>query len=196
MSRPASGIVLAGGESRRMGCDKLSIEVEGVPLIERVRDALTGRCKEVLVVGGARLEGVRWVGGERPGNQGPLSGIEAGLAAARYPLVFVAAGDMPFLTESMVVHLLERLDSSGVMAVVPRYQGRAHPLCAAYARALLPRVGAALDSGTRAVHEFLEGIPEVEYVGEELRRFGDPDLLLMNVNSPDDLERARRKAGR
>jgi molybdopterin-guanine dinucleotide biosynthesis protein A len=46
------------------------------------------------------------------------------------------------------------------------------------------------------VHGFLEGSDEVEYVGEELQRFGDPDLLLMNVNSPGDLERARREAQR
>jgi molybdenum cofactor guanylyltransferase len=179
-----------------MGREKLSLEVDGVPLIQRVLDALTGACQEVLVVGGVRLEGVRWVGGERPGGQGPLAGIEAGLVAARHPLAFVAAGDMPFLTESVVGHLLERLERGGVLAVVPHYRGRTHPLCAAYAGALLPRVGKALDSGTRAVHEFLEGMDEVEYVGEELRRFGDPDLLLMNVNSPEDLERARREVRR
>jgi GTP:adenosylcobinamide-phosphate guanylyltransferase len=57
-------------------------------------------------------------------------------------------------------------------------------------------VGAALDGGERAVGEFLNGVVGVEYVGEELRRFGEPDLLLMNVNSPRDLEEARREAGR
>jgi hypothetical protein len=46
------------------------------------------------------------------------------------------------------------------------------------------------------VHGFLEGVGEVEYVGDELRRFGDPDLLLMNVNSPGDLDLARREARR
>jgi molybdenum cofactor guanylyltransferase len=179
-----------------MGRDKLSLEVDGVPLIQRVHDALRGQCQEVLVVGGGgiRLQGARHVGGERPGGQGPLAGIEAGLAAAQYPLAFVAAGDMPFLAESMVGYLLERLERSGVLAVVPRYQGRSHPLCAAYASALLPRVSAALDGGTRAVHEFLDGTAGVEYVGEELRCVGDLDLLLMNVNSPGDLERARRGA--
>ena len=179
-----------------MGRDKLSLEVDGVSLIRRVHEALAGHCQEVLVVGAARLEGAKLVGGERPGGHGPLAGIEAGLAAARYTLAFVAAGDMPFLTEDLVGYLLERLERSDVLAVVPRYGGRAHPLCAAYSRALLPRVGAALDDGTRAMREFLEGVDEVEYVGEGLRRFGDPDLLLMNVNSPGDLERARREARR
>ncbi|HEY6690187.1 MAG TPA: molybdenum cofactor guanylyltransferase [Rubrobacter sp.] len=198
MSRPASGIILAGGASRRMGREKLSLEVEGVPLIERVRAALTDCCREVLVVGGGgvRLEGVRYIAGERPGGLGPLAGIEAGLSFSRYPLSFIAAGDMPFLTQSMVGYLLGRLARGGVLAVVPRYRGRIHPLCAAYARTLLPRLGTALDGGARSVHGFLEGVDEVEYVGEELRRFGAPGLLLMNVNAPGDLELARREARR
>jgi molybdopterin-guanine dinucleotide biosynthesis protein A len=177
-----------------MGREKLSLEVEGVPLIERVRETLAGCCQEVLVVGdgGVRLEGVKYVAGERPGGLGPLAGMEAGLASARHPLTFVAAGDMPFLTWSMVGYLLERLDRSGVLAVVPRYRGRTHPLCAAYARALLPRLETNLDGGTRAVQGFLEGVDEVDYVEGELWRFGDPSLLLVNVNSPGDLERARR----
>jgi molybdenum cofactor guanylyltransferase len=67
-----------------------------------------------------------------------------------------------------------------------------HPLCAAYRREIRPAVSAALDRGVRSVRELLEDLPGVRYVEEgELRRFGDPELLLMNVNSPEDLTRAR-----
>ena len=191
-------MILAGGQSRRMGHEKLSLEVDGLALIEHVRNALAGSCQEVLVVGDEtiRLEKVGYVSNERAGRQGPLAGIEAGLAASKHDRVFVAAGDMPFLSRSLVDCLLERLGRRGVVAAIPHHGGRSHPLCGAYARALLPRVSAALDGGTRAVREFLQGAVGVEYVGEELRHFGDPDLLLMNVNSPRDLERARREAGR
>jgi molybdenum cofactor guanylyltransferase len=180
-----------------MGREKLSLEVAGVPLVERVRDALAGSCEEVLVVGegGLRLEGVGYATAERPGGLGPLAGMEAGLARARYPLVFVAAGDMPFLTQGLVGYLLGRLGEGGVLAVVPRYRGRLHPLCAAYERALLPRLGAALDGGMRAARGFLEEVDQVAYVGEELQRFGDPARLLMNINTPGDLTLARRVAG-
>jgi len=173
-----------------MGREKLSLEVAGVTLIERVKDALAGCCQEVLVVGGG------YTAGERPGGLGPLAGMEAGLARARYPLVFVAAGDMPFLTHGLVAYLLGRLDEGGVLAVVPRYRGRLHPLCAAYKRTLLPRLGAALDSETRAVRGVVDGLEQVEYVGAELQRFGDPDRLLMNINTPEDLALARREARR
>jgi molybdenum cofactor guanylyltransferase len=180
-----------------MGREKLSMEIDGLPLIERVKNALAGRCEELLLVGGTmQLGGVRRVADGRSGRQGPLAGIEAGLDVTRFDRVFVAAGDMPFLTRSLVGYLLDRLERGDVPAVVPRYGGRIHPLCAAYSRGLLPRVGAALDGGTRAVRGFLEGIEGVDYVDEELGRFGDPDMLLMNVNSPRDLDRARRMAGR
>lgn len=181
-----------------MGREKLSLEVGGLSLIEHVKNALSASCHELLVVGGEniRLSEVRYVSDERAGRQGPLAGIEAGLAASNYDHDFVAAGDMPFLSQELVGYLLDRLGRGGVAAAIPHHGGRSHPLCGAYDRALLPQVSAALDGGVRAVSEFLEGTGGVEYVGEELRRFGEPDLLLMNVNSPRDLERARREAGR
>ncbi len=186
-------MILAGGKSRRMGRDKLSLEINGVPLLQRVYGALSTRCTEVFVVGGGgvRPEGARRISDERPGAQGPLAGLEAGLAAVTNRLVFVAAADMPFLDENLVGYLLERLEERDVCAVVPRHRGRVHPLCAAYDRGVLSQVRSALDGGVRSVREFLEGLAPVAYVEEELRRFGDPDHFLMNINSPEDLERAR-----
>jgi molybdopterin-guanine dinucleotide biosynthesis protein A len=193
----ASGVILAGGKSRRMGCDKLRLEVDGVPLILRVYEALSDRCAEVVVVGegGAWLQGVSRISDERPGAQGPLAGLEAGLAAVTNRLVFVAAGDLPFLNANLVGYLLASLEERGACAVVPRYRGRIHPLCAAYDREVLQRVRAALDEGVLAVHRFLEVSDRVEYVEEELRWFGDPDIFLMNVNSPEDLDLARARCG-
>ena len=97
---------------------------------------------------------------------------------------------MPFLTQSMIGYLLGRLARGGVLAVVPRYRGS--PALRRLRQTLLPRLGTALDGGARAVHGFLEGAGRGRVRGDELRRFGDPDLLLMNVNSPGDLELARR----
>jgi len=176
----------------------MSLEVDGIPLIEHVKIALASACSEVLVVGGGAFlpKGARRVADERPGREGPLAGIEAGLAASRHDHVFVAAGDMPFLRSDLAQYLLERLENGLAPAVVPSHAGVVHPLCGAYQRALLPRVRAALDGGQRAVRGFLEGLDGVEYVGEELRCFGDPDVVLVNVNTPEDLARARREAGR
>ena len=180
-----------------MGRDKLHLEVGGEPLVHRVTQALSGRCDEVILAGPAAglLRDVRRVPDDRPG-EGPLAGMEAGLSAARFPLVFVAAGDMPFLGSDLVAYLLDALVQGELQAVVPLYKERSHPLCAAYAREILPRLRSDLDGGVRAVREFVGRLGRVAYVeGAELRRFGDPDLLLMNINSPEDLRRARELAG-
>ena len=194
MSLPeATGVILAGGESRRMGRDKLPLEVGDITLLERVHGALACCCDEIFIVGGrGHAPAVsRRIPDLRPG-EGPLAGIEAGLLAARHRAVFVAAGDIPFLTGDLVEYLLSLL-SGGVPAVVPDFGDGAHPLCAAYGREIRPAVSAALDRGARSVRELLRSLPGVRYVREgELQRFGDPNLLLMNVNTPEDLGRARK----
>ena len=182
-----------------MGRDKLPLEIGGVPLLRRVCDVLSARCAEIVVVGGGgdsvRLGGIRRISDERRGGLGPLAGMEAGLSAAKNQLVFVAAGDMPYLSVDIVCYLLERLQRDGLCAVVPRHRGKTHPLCAAYDSAILSRVRSALDGGVRSVRAFLESLDGVEYVEADLRRFGDPDLFLINVNSPEDLRRARASRG-
>jgi molybdopterin-guanine dinucleotide biosynthesis protein A len=185
-------VILAGGKSRRMGRDKLSLKIGNATLIERVHGALASYCAEIVIVGeaGDAPAGLRRIPDLRPG-EGPLAGIEAGLLAAQHRPVFVAAGDMPFLRGDFVGYLLGLL-SDHFSAVVPVVGNQPQPLCAAYGQEVRPAVATALDGGARSVREMLEGLPGVRYVGEEeLRRFGDPSLLLMNVNSPEDLARAR-----
>ena len=180
-----------------MGTEKLTLEVGGVPLVSRVRAALAPSCGEIILVGdGPDVPGLRRVPDLREGREGPLAGLEAGLGAASFPWVFVAAGDMPFVPPGLVGFFLDRLRSRGLRAVVPRHSGRVHPLCAAYERGLVADVGRLLDAGTRAAWRLLEDLGEgVEYVEEELGRFGDPDVFLTNVNSPEELARARDVAG-
>ena len=175
-----------------MGRNKLLLEVGGERLVARVARALETHCEEVILAGtGPAPPGIRAVDDVRPG-EGPLAGMEAGIAACRHPLVFVAAGDMPFLTSRLVEYLLGIVEDRGALAAVPEEGGRTHPLCAGYSRGVLPRLRAALDGGTRSAGVFVDGLrPVVRVPEEELRAVGNPELLLMNVNSPEDLRRAR-----
>lgn len=179
-----------------MGRDKLPLKVGEKTLLERVAEALDGPCDELILAGGkTALPRVRVVEDARR-DHGPLAGMEAALQAASFPRAFVAAGDMPFLTPRLVARLLDLLEERGASAAVPRLGGRTHPLCAAYSRAVLPRLSSALDDGVRAAREFVALLEGVAYVGgRDLRPMGDPDLILMNVNAPGDLERAREIAG-
>jgi molybdopterin-guanine dinucleotide biosynthesis protein A len=185
-----------------MGRNKLNLTVGGERLVDRVYGVLQSKCKDVLMVGSTKRQrwilgdttGVRYISDLRPGPAGPLAGIESALASAQNDLVFVAAGDMPFIPEELVGALLELVYREDFRVAVPRYGGRLHPLCAAYRKEVLVDLSFTLNLGVRAVHTFLENIDGVRYVEEELALFGDPELFLMNVNSPEDLERARRLA--
>lgn len=195
-----SGVILAGGSSRRLpGADKLSLDVGGAKLIERTHRALRVLCPEIIIVGDggseANLPETRRVRDSRPGRQGPLAGLEAGLRTASNDIVFAAAGDMPFLSPELAAYLCGLVGAGSLLAAVPRYGGTAHPLCAAYRREVVEEISAALDGGVRSMKDFLASLPaRVEYVEEGLDAFGDPGLFLMNVNSPEDLELARSLA--
>ncbi|MGI8650504.1 MAG: molybdenum cofactor guanylyltransferase [Rubrobacter sp.] len=191
-----AGIILAGGRSRRMGFDKLRAEIGGVAMLELVYGVLRGFCQEVVIVGegGAEIPGAARIRDSRPGHEGPLAGLEAGLAATTRKLVFVCAGDLPFANEELALLLLSRLGGDVRAAVPVHPPGSPHPLFAAYERGVEREVREALDARSRSMRAMLSRISgrgQVEYVGEGLESFGEPETCLVNVNSPEDLDAAR-----
>jgi molybdopterin-guanine dinucleotide biosynthesis protein A len=117
-----------------------------------------------------------------------LGGLYSALLMATTPVVLVLAGDMPFLQPS----LLSRLASVGdnADAVVPRTGGRWHPLCAGYRRNVAPLVKLQLDSGSLRVTDAVERMRVDELGAEDLASFDPDGILLMNLNTPGDYERA------
>lgn len=183
-----------------MGRDKLSLEVGGTSLLARVHDALARFCDEVVIVGdggGDLAPKARRIPDALPGRQGPLAGLEAGLGIAAGDVVFVAAGDMPFVGVDLGRHLVSEV-LRGSQAAVPvegGAGGRLHPLCAAYRADALPVVRAALEAGVRDMRGFICALEVVSYVAVDDGTWGEPEEILLNVNSPEDLRRARRISG-
>jgi molybdopterin-guanine dinucleotide biosynthesis protein A len=184
-----AGIVLAGGRSSRMGAPKAGLEWHGSTLLGRVADVVGRAAGPVIVVRApgqdlpALPRDVRVVEDAREGR-GPLEGLRAGLRALE-PTVeaaYVAAVDLPFLPPEAVRRALGAL-SGGADAAVPRAEGRAHPLAAAYRAAVLPIVDALLDEGRARMGDLLDRL-DVEWLDEE------PEAL-RNLNTPDDYARAR-----
>jgi molybdopterin-guanine dinucleotide biosynthesis protein A len=115
-----AAIVLAGGDARRLGgVDKLALAVDGVSLLQRTLSAVEGADPKV-VVGPRRpgVTGVRWTR-EDPAGQGPLAGLDAGLARTGDAPEFVAvlAADHPYLRGETVARLL------GIVAASPSLPG-------------------------------------------------------------------------
>lgn len=189
-------IILAGGKNRRMNRSKAFLEVGGRRIIDRILGALAPVCGEILLVTNtpgeyARL-GLRVVQDILP-HRVPLAGLHAGLAysGARYNLV--VACDMPFVSGSLARLLLER--AAGFDAVVPvRSDGLLEPLCAVYGTTCVGPIERCLAEGKRRVVDFFP-LVRVKYIEQaEVERVADPLLAFFNVNTPEDLERARELA--
>lgn len=184
----ASGIILAGGRSSRMGRDKTLIMYKNETLIARTVNELRGVTDDIVIASNDtakyNLAGVREVPDACPG-MGPLGGMFAALTAARYEEAIVVAGDMPFFTGRLAAWLLARKD--GYDAVVPRIGGKWEPLAAVYSRACLGPIGDCLKTGIRKVHMFYPAVRVLAVNEDELSAAGFPAEAFHNLNAPEDL---------
>lgn len=192
---PASGVVLAGGASRRLGFDKAGIRLEGETLLARSVRRLAALFPEVLVVtrNGAALPedvpllpGVQVIHDRLPGH-GPLGGIHAALEASSCDRIFVTACDMPFWDEAAArLIVAASLVHDAAVPLIGRFT---EPLLACYARTCLPAVTARLQQDCNQVQAVFESL-DVRLVTEaELRLVCDPERICFNVNRLADLAR-------
>lgn len=198
---PITAVILAGGQSRRLGRDKAVEPFDGEPLIRRViRRACEGvSAREVVVVVAdpARADALPLGVNHRTAvdvfpDCGSLGGIYTGLDAAPTDWCLVTACDMPFLSAPLLAHMAGLRE--GVDAVVPMVEGRPEPTHALYTRRCLPAIESRLRAGQLKISGFFDHVA-VRYVPESEIRDFDPDLLsFFNINRPEDLTRAMELA--
>lgn len=169
-----------------MGRDKASLERHGTTLLERAVRMLEPLAGEVWVVGGEvrQVEGasMRWTA-DPPGPECALRGLVAALEASQREQVWVVAVDLPLLEPELLLALFAHPPAQ---AVVPRRDGRAHPLCALYARA--PALAAArrrLASGDRVLGGLLDELDTAYLEGADLEAIDPGGRQLTNVNTPE-----------
>jgi molybdopterin-guanine dinucleotide biosynthesis protein A len=184
-----SAAILAGGQARRFGGrDKSALIVDGESIRTRQLAALAEVADDIMIVGGVAAPTqqaieVRAIPDRVPGC-GPLGGLHTALAEARGDAVILVAGDMPFLSPPFLAHLLALTRDADV--VVPRTGRGYHPLCAAYTRACSEPVARRLAEGQLKMIGVLEDVRVRAITAAEMCRFGDPDALVANVNTPDE----------
>jgi molybdopterin-guanine dinucleotide biosynthesis protein A len=126
-------------------------------------------------------------------GQGPLGGIYTALEAAETPFIFVVACDMPFPCMELVSLMMER--APGFQAVVPRRGELIEPLFSIYSREALPHLREHLAGEQRKIYKFLDSI-EVLYVeAPDISRCDPERRCFFNINTPEDLEKARHLLG-
>lgn len=192
-----TGVLLTGGQSRRMGANKALLEFGGRTLIEKNLDVLSQICSEVLI--SSRDEelykgyGYEVVTDVIKGK-GPLGGIYTVLQRAQYDLLFLAACDMPFLNKDAIRFLYEEMGDFDV--VVPHVAGRLHPLHAFYHKRLASLVQEKIQGDklrlTDVLSECRTKILKLDSGPETLpKRLMERSVL--NANTPEEWENLTKR---
>ena len=196
MIEDCTAIILAGGDSQRMGSDKADLLLGGQTLLQRVIATMQEIFPHVIVsVRQVRPEiDLPQVCDEQPGDgmpgAGPLAGLAAGLGHITTPWAFAVACDMPFVAPALVEQLAKY--RSDHQAVVPVVQGYPQPLAAFYAGSCLPVMRdnlAGQDGSLRGVLKRLD----VCYVDEAELLQADPALRsFFDLDTPQDIAAAMK----
>jgi molybdopterin-guanine dinucleotide biosynthesis protein A len=201
---PASAIVLAGGESRRMGRPKAALPFGGRTILERIIDELR-RDFDDLIVAAAPIEGEPFdiaglLGADRRVRlirddgrfQGPAGALARGLRAARHEIAFACSCDLPLIRGDVALALCGMTAAHD--AAIPEVGGRLQPLYAAYRRRSRAAIERGIGVGERRLTALVAALDIYRVSEAELLPL-DPGLAsFLNVNTPEDYVRASRAA--
>ena len=187
-----SGLVLAGGQGRRMGgVDKGLQMLRGREMVAWVLERLSPQVDEILVNANQNIDAYERfghrvitdrVGAGVPGGAGPLAGLHAGLSAAAHPWVVTVPCDSPFLPFDLVGRLRQYADEHRADIAVARTHDQPHPVFALVKTALLPHLTAFLESGGRKIDAWYASLAVVEVP------FDDQADAFSNINTRAELE--------
>jgi molybdopterin-guanine dinucleotide biosynthesis protein A len=193
MIEDCTAVILAGGDSQRMGHDKASLLLGEQTLLQHVITTMQQVFPRVIVsVHQPRPEIDLPQVCDDSSNGGPLAGLAASLGHITTPWAFLVACDMPFVMPSVIELLAQRRD--GYQAVVPVVQGHQQTLAAFYARGCLDVIRAHLDSGSKnSLRAVLEKL-QVRYVDETELLAVDPALTsFFDLDTPQDVATVKER---
>jgi len=186
-----TGIILAGGESRRMGSDKALLDINGKPMIEHVLAVFAGLFRKTIIVTNTP-DNYRKYGVELTGDvldiRGSLTGIYSGLLRSGDEYNFVAACDMPFLNSRLIAYMGEIAE--GYDAVVPKYSGFLEPLHAVYRKGILPAIEEQVRKQDRRIRGMFDHLQVRYMTEEEIVRFDPQKQSFRNLNTPKEYKEA------
>ncbi|MFH2140629.1 MAG: molybdenum cofactor guanylyltransferase [Pseudomonadota bacterium] len=190
MIADCTALILAGGDSSRMGQDKAGLLLDGSTLLQRVTTTMQEVFPKIIVsVRQPRAEVLLQQVCDAEADGGPLAGLVAGLAQVETPWMFAVACDMPFIQSAVIIRMAELRGEHD--AVVPMIDGHPQPLFAFYAKQSMSMMRDALASGEKRVRAVLQKL-DVRYVDEAELRNCDPQFRsFIDVDTPHDLKAAQ-----
>lgn len=185
MEAGVSGIVMAGGESRRMGRDKSSLILGGMTLLERQIALMVGLGIDDILVSGRQTDhpAARYVPDIMSGK-GPLEGLYTCFKQAQYENCLVTCVDMPLLPAAVLKQLIQQHLLEETDVTLLSHRGRTEPLLGVYRSSLWEKAGCLLAEGKSAVRALIGAVR----IGT--REFTGPEELLINCNTEEDYIRA------
>ncbi len=182
-----TGIILAGGQGRRMGSVDKGLQIlRGKPMVQHVLERFAPQVDEVLINANQNLDqyqafGCNVVPDDIGGFAGPLAGLHRGLSAATHDLVATVPCDSPFLPLDLIARLHSALDEQQAELAVARTGDQAHPVFCLTRKSVLPGLTAFLQSGGRKIDAWYAALRVVEV------RFDDDVDGFSNINTVDEL---------
>jgi len=191
-----TGVILAGGQSKRMGIDKATLKVNDILLIEYPLKTLNKLFERILVVTNKRLlpmlklslsnyKNLKVIQDIFPGH-GALGGIYTALFHSETPYIFVTACDMPFLNRDFITYMLDYLD--GIQdVIIPESTGGLETLHAIYSKDTTELIMQKILNNENKIKDFFP-LVNVYYIPPNTIKIFDPEeRMFKNINTPQEL---------
>jgi molybdopterin-guanine dinucleotide biosynthesis protein A len=188
-----TGVILAGGKSRRMGRDKAFLPFGRGVLIERVIEVIQQVTAEVILITNTPEQYQRFglpMFADVIPDAGSLGGIYSGLVCANTPAILCLACDMPFVTPAFLRLLCDNADEAEV--VIPRNSEDFQPLCAVYAQACREPIRQRIEAGRLKITGFFDAVRVCIIEGEMLTRYDPRNVMFFNANTPEEYAQAQQ----
>lgn len=191
-AKEITGLILAGGQARRMGVgkDKAFISLAGRTLLEHVLARFSPQVEQVVISANgdpSRFSacGLPVIADVRQGFHGPLAGIEAAFAATEAAWILSVAVDLPFLPRNLVEKMLQSsLQPPLGLPVIAQSANRCHYVVSLWPRSAMDTLQPALENGQLSLYGWFDNNPHKQVAFSPVGDGPDP---FFNINRPEDL---------
>ena len=197
MKNKFTGVILAGGKNSRFsGKNKALVHIGGKRILDRIYEVFTILFDKIILVTNDPEQYMEWdfdIVTDIFPIRSSLTGIHTGLFYITTPYAFFAACDIPFIKKELIEILLDSVEPN-IDIVIPETSKGLEPLCSVYSKRCLKAIEEQLEKQSLKIEQMFQKV-RVKKIPEDILRTIDQDLLsFSNINTPDDLARAKQAA--
>jgi len=197
MKNKCTGVILAGGKNSRFsGKNKALVRIGGKRILDRIYEVFTILFDKIILVTNDPVQYMEWdfdIVTDIFPIRSSLTGIHTGLFYITTPYAFFVACDIPFIRKELIEILLDGVEP-GIDIVIPETSKGVEPLCSVYSKRCFKPIEEQLEKKSLKIQRVFQKV-RVKKIPEDILRTIDPDLVsLYNINTPDDLARAKQAA--